>query len=88
MSKQVTVGLLATLLLIAGDSISAQPSPKAPRIGFLLASSRDVNTTRIEAFVQGLRELGYDEKKNIVIDWRVADGKGAGGSGHSIDATY
>ena len=62
-------------MLATEASVYAQPSAKGPRIGFLLASSRDVNTTRIEAFLQGLRELGYDEGKTIVIEWRVADGK-------------
>ena len=46
-----------------------------PRIGFLIAASPSAISDRIEAFRQGLRELGYVEGKNIVIEWRYAEGK-------------
>jgi putative tryptophan/tyrosine transport system substrate-binding protein len=45
------------------------------RIGWLTASSVSGSSGRSEAFRQGLRELGYLEGKNIVIDWRYAEGK-------------
>ena len=44
-------------------------------LGFLFGSSLSANSARIEAFRQGLRELGYVEGKNIVIEWRYAEGK-------------
>ena len=47
---------------------------RVPRIGFLTASP-SVFPGRIEAFRQGLRELGYVEGKNIVIEWRYTEGK-------------
>jgi len=50
----------------------AQQPTKIPRIGYLVAST---TSPRIEAFRQGLRELGYVEGKNIVIEWRYAEGK-------------
>jgi putative ABC transport system substrate-binding protein len=53
----------------------AQQAGKIPRIGFLFSLSSAVNTDRIEAFRQGLRELGYVEGKNIVIEYRYAEGK-------------
>jgi putative ABC transport system substrate-binding protein len=53
----------------------AQQPTKIPRIGFLIASSRSVNAARYETFLQGLRELGYEEGKNIVIEWRSAEGR-------------
>ena len=53
----------------------AQQPKKVPRIGFLGASSASVLAARIEAFRQGLRDLGYVEGKNIVIEWRSAEGK-------------
>jgi putative ABC transport system substrate-binding protein len=53
----------------------AQQPKKVPRIGFLFNTPPSANVARIEAFRQGLRELGYVEGKNIVIEWRHAEGK-------------
>ena len=53
----------------------AQQPTKVPRIGYFSASTRSNQTAPIEAFLQGLRELGYVEGKNIVIEWRWAEGK-------------
>ena len=55
----------------------AQELKKVPRIGFLTNSS-SFSQARIEAFRQGLRELGYVEGKNIVIEWRFGEGKPIG----------
>ena len=46
-----------------------------PRIGYLAATSLSSMSARTEAFRQGLRELGYVEGKNIVIEYRYAEGK-------------
>ena len=67
--------LLITVLLITFSSAQAQQPTKIPRIGFLIASSRSVNAARYETFLQGLRELGYEEGKNIVIEWRSGEGR-------------
>ena len=53
----------------------AQQPAKVPRIGFLIGISPSTNAARIEAFQQGLRELGHVEGKNIIIEWRYAEGK-------------
>jgi putative ABC transport system substrate-binding protein len=53
----------------------AQQPAKVPRIGYLGATSLSAMSARQEAFRQGLRELGYVEGKNIVIEWRFAEGK-------------
>src|SRR5919108_2258860 len=71
------VGLLAVLVALAvyGGMAQAQQPAKISRIGFLSAASRAANSARVEAFRQGLRELGYEEGKNIVIEYRYAEGK-------------
>jgi len=70
------IGLaLGALLLALSFPATAQQPTKIPRIGFLVASSLSANLARTEAFRQGLRALGYVEGKNIVIEWRYAEGK-------------
>ena len=61
--------------VICGVAVEAQQPTKIPRIGYLIVSSLSAISARIEAFRQGLRELGYVEGKNIVIEWRYAEGK-------------
>src|SRR5215831_15120353 len=70
-------GFLTIFLSLVGilGMAAAQQSKKVPRIGYLSATSPSVNPTRIEAFRQGLRDLGYVEGKTIVIEWRYAEGK-------------
>jgi putative ABC transport system substrate-binding protein len=75
MKKKITVLILCAMLLALCASASAQQSTKVPQIGYLGGVSLSANTARHESFRQGLRELGYVEGKNIVIDWRSADGK-------------
>jgi ABC-type uncharacterized transport system substrate-binding protein len=65
---------IAAILLAVVVTVEAQQPKKNARIGFLGATSPSVESARIEAFRQGLRELGYVEGKNIVIDWRWAEG--------------
>jgi putative ABC transport system substrate-binding protein len=65
-----------TVALVLGGAVAlAQQSTKISRIGFLITSSPSAIAPRMDAFVQGLRELGYVEGKNIVIERRHADGK-------------
>jgi len=74
--NQAIVGLAVAILFVAFcSSAEAQQPRKIPRIGYLGAVSPSANAVRIEAFRQGLRELGYVEGKNIVIEWRFAEGK-------------
>ena len=67
--------LAATLVLYFGMAAHAQQPTKIPRIGYLSGNSLSDLAARIEAFRRGLRELGYVEGKNIVIEWRSAEGK-------------
>ena len=66
--------VLCFLLLAFCSPAQAQPA-KIPRIAFLVGTSLSAASDRIEAFRQGLRELGYVEGRNIIIEWRSADGK-------------
>jgi putative tryptophan/tyrosine transport system substrate-binding protein len=56
-------------------TLGAQQLTNIPRIAYLSGSSFSANRPRNEAFRQGLRELGYVEGKNIIIEWRSAEGK-------------
>jgi putative ABC transport system substrate-binding protein len=70
-------GLFAIVvaLTVCEARAEAQQPAKIPRIGYLTAVTLAAIAARIEAFRQGLRELGYVEGKNIIIEWRAADGK-------------
>jgi putative ABC transport system substrate-binding protein len=74
MTRKILLCLLTTVLMITGAA-QAQQQRKVPRIGYLAATSPSINPARFEAFRQGLRDLGYMEGKNIVIEWRFAEGK-------------
>ena len=71
--KNIFSILVIIALMGAGVIAEAQPA-KVPRIGFLMTASSSASFARLEAFRQGLRELGYVEGKSIVIDWGSADG--------------
>jgi putative ABC transport system substrate-binding protein len=66
---------LSALLFALGFSAAAQQPAKIPRIGYLAPGSRSSESIRIEAFRQALHELGYVERKNIIIEYRFAEGK-------------
>ena len=71
------VGIVALIIAFAmcGAVATAQQARKIPRIGYLTVDSLAAISSRAEAFRQGLRDLGYVEGKNIVIEWRYADTK-------------
>jgi putative ABC transport system substrate-binding protein len=71
MKRTIKVLTLCALLLALCNA-DAQGMKKIPRIGYQSAGS---SGEREEAFRQGLRELGYVEGQNIVIEWRFAEGK-------------
>jgi putative tryptophan/tyrosine transport system substrate-binding protein len=75
MTRKVTVLTLYTMFFALSVSAEAQQPGKVPRIGYLITSSSSAIAPRMDAFQQGLRELGYVEGKNIVIERRHADGK-------------
>jgi putative ABC transport system substrate-binding protein len=75
MGGKVSVWLLATVLLTTVSIAEAQQPKKVSRIGWLGGASASAVAVRLDAFRQGLRELGYVEGKNIVIELRSAEAK-------------
>ena len=73
--KWVALVALVVALAMGAAVVQAQQPTKVPRIGYLTTASLSAFATRTEAFRQGLRELGYIEGKNILIEYRYADGK-------------
>jgi putative tryptophan/tyrosine transport system substrate-binding protein len=67
--KLVLYALCAMLFALCSSAQTQHPA-KVPRIGWLTAAPHLPMMTRAEAFREGLRELGYIEGKNIVIEWR------------------
>src|SRR5438094_3548073 len=71
MKRKITVLILCAMLLALSFPATAQQATKIPRLGYLATNSLN-SSVRSEALRQGLRELGYVEGKNIVIEWRSA----------------
>jgi putative ABC transport system substrate-binding protein len=69
--KWLGLSVIAFVLVVAGAMAEAQQPTKVPRIGYLTGGSLSSQSYRTEAFRQGLRDLGYVEGKNIVIEWRA-----------------
>jgi putative ABC transport system substrate-binding protein len=67
------LGFFGALLVVLSLPVEAQQGGKIPRIGILFIGSR--NQPHLEPFKQGLRERGYTEGKNIVLEYRYAEGK-------------
>jgi len=66
---------IGVTLATCGAGVEAQQPEKVTRIGYLGAASLSANLARVEAFRQGLREVGYIEGKNIIIEYRYAEEK-------------
>jgi len=69
------IRVIFVTLAACGAVVEAQQPVKIPRIGFQSDSLLTSIAARIEGFRQCLRELGYIEGKNIIIEWRTSDGK-------------
>jgi putative ABC transport system substrate-binding protein len=74
MSRKITRFAFGAVLLALSFPAEAQQPKKAPRLGFLTASTASSQASRLDAFRQGLRELGYVEGKNIFIEYRYSEG--------------
>ena len=74
MRRDVIRLALCAMLIALSISAEAQQPQRIPRIGVLSVTSPATIAARLDAFRQALRELGYVEGKNIVIEYRYADG--------------
>jgi len=75
MERRRFIEVIAGSLLAAPLAAEAQQAANVARIGFLGATSASSWASRVEAFRLGLRDLGYEEGKNIVIEFRWAEEK-------------
>jgi putative ABC transport system substrate-binding protein len=74
MKRRRFIELGAAALVSAPARLGAQPTGNLPRIGFLNNLNPDTASANTTAFQQGLRDLGWIEGKNVLIDYRWADG--------------
>jgi putative ABC transport system substrate-binding protein len=73
--REKSIGLaLCAMLFALCDPVQAQQPAKIPRIGVLSLGPAAIPSARVEAFQQGMRDLGYVEGKNIAIEYRFAEG--------------
>jgi len=70
----IRLAAVAVLLLLSPVAAAAQPATKIPRLGHLLFGTSGSDPAAIEGLRQGLRESGYIENQNIVIEYRYGDG--------------
>jgi putative tryptophan/tyrosine transport system substrate-binding protein len=71
---KIIVLLLVSLAVVSVHLADAQQPPKKPLIGVLVAGSPSSMESRINAFQKRLRELGYKEGQNIVVEYHYAEG--------------
>ena len=71
--RRATVAFMA--LAIASPAARAQPARKVHRLGFLGLSSATEYAAAVKAFREGLREHGYEEGRNLLIEFRWAEGR-------------
>jgi putative ABC transport system substrate-binding protein len=74
MERRAFLAATGAVLLAAPLAAEAQQAANVARIGYL-ALNRAAGPHRLVAFLQGLRDLGYVEGRNVVIEYRDAEGK-------------
>src|SRR5437879_3903865 len=75
MDRRAFLAGTGAVLLAVPLAAEAQQAGKVYRIGVLIHSSASIYERRIEAFRQGLRDLGYVEGKNVTLEYRWSEGK-------------
>ena len=74
-ARRRAMAILSAVLVSATGSRRVLAQPKVARVGFLSGDSPSSNPHRVRAFREGLHELGYVEGRNLVIEYRWADGR-------------
>jgi putative ABC transport system substrate-binding protein len=74
-SRAVFIASLVAAVLAAGPQVDAQQAAKLPTIGYISASTREVATPYVEAFRQGLRELGHVEGRTFALEVRYGEAR-------------
>jgi ABC-type uncharacterized transport system substrate-binding protein len=75
MKKPFSILLIVAIVVVGAGVAEAQPAKKVFRIGLLSSGRSSPMPPQIEALRQGLRELGYIEGQNILVEYRWAEGK-------------
>jgi len=75
MERRAFLAGMGAALLTTPLAADAQQTGKVARIGYLGPTSPSSSSSLLDAFRQGLRELGWVEGQNIVIDYRFAEGR-------------
>ena len=73
--KWAGIFAIALTFALGGAGVQAQQPKSVPRVGYLSVLSPSSDSARIEAFRQGMRDLGYLEGQNMAIEYRYAEGK-------------
>src|SRR5262245_16465096 len=76
-TRRILAAALAFALLAPAFAVRAQPAGKVYRLGYLASGSRSgaADPRALEAFQQGLRELGWIDGQTILIEYRFAEGR-------------
>jgi putative ABC transport system substrate-binding protein len=75
MDRRAFIGALAGGLLAAPLAAEAQPAGKVWRIGVIVTATPTETEHLIKALTEGLRELGYVERRNVMLELRFAEGR-------------
>jgi putative tryptophan/tyrosine transport system substrate-binding protein len=74
-NRRAFITMVGGSILVGPLGVEAQPPTKVARIGCLWSGSASAFSSRLQAFREGLRELGYREGQTVALECRFADGR-------------